>query len=60
MSPNSYPATLVVVATIFLCALISAEPTIVALAHALGPLVLAIGLTIGVLRLVWHYTDRDR
>ena len=43
-----------------LCALVSAGPTIVALAHALAPLVLSIGLVAAVVRLVWHYTTRDR
>jgi len=57
--PNQQLMTLVV-ATIFLCALISAGPTIVSLANALGPLVLAVGLVIAVLRLLWHYTNRDQ
>lgn len=44
---------------LFLCGLVSAGPVIVALANALAPLVLAVGLVVAVLRLVWHYTHRD-
>lgn len=44
---------------LFLMGLISAGPTIVALANALIPLVLVVALAVGVLRLVWHHTNRD-
>lgn len=47
-----------VVAIVALSALVSAGPTIVALANALAPLVLAVGLVIAVLRIVWHFTKR--
>ncbi len=50
---------LLVAATIFLAALVAAGQTIVLLAAALAPLVLAIGLVVAVLRLVWHYTNRE-
>jgi hypothetical protein len=45
-----------VVGIIALSVLVSAGPTIVALANALAPLVLAVGLVIAVLRIVWLFT----
>lgn len=56
---NGTQALVLFAGFLFFAGLVSAGPTIVALANALAPLVLAIGLVAGVLRLVWHYTNRD-
>lgn len=47
-----------VIAIVGLSVLVSAGPTLVGLAHAAVPLVIAIGLVVAVLRLVWHITNR--
>lgn len=47
-----------VVAIVGLAVLTSAGPTVVALAHALVPIVLAVGAVAVVLRLVWYFTNR--
>lgn len=47
-----------VVALITLNVLTAAGPTIVRLAHALAPLVVAVGLIAALLRIVWHVTSR--
>lgn len=49
-----------IVLTICLSVLMAAGQTFIALLRVAAPLVLAIGVVIVVLRLVWHYTDRDR
>jgi hypothetical protein len=36
----------------------AAGPTLVGLAHAAVPLVIALGVVIALLRLVWHFTSR--
>ncbi len=48
-----------IVVTVCLSVLMAAGQTLVALAHAAAPLVLAFGLVACVVRLVWHYTNRD-
>lgn len=57
MTRASFGLVLLIVA---LCAVIAAGPTIVALAHALVPFVLVVGLVVAVLRLVWHFTNWHR
>lgn len=47
-----------VVAIVTLAVLVSAGPTLVGLAHAAVPLVIAIGSVAGLLRLIWHFTNR--
>lgn len=49
-----------VVVTVCLSVLMAAGQTLIALATAAAPLVLALGLVICAVRLVWHYTNRDR
>lgn len=56
--PVSKPATLLLVAIVVLCLLVSAGPTLVALAHAAIPLVLVVGVVIAVLRLVFFHTRK--
>lgn len=57
---NSNQALALFAAFLLLYALVAAGPTIVALANALTPLVLVVGLVVCVVRLVWHYTNRDQ
>lgn len=57
---NPTHAVVLFAAFLFLAGLLAAGPTIVALASALAPLLLAVGLVVAVLRLVWHYTNRDQ
>jgi hypothetical protein len=47
-----------VIGIVALSVLVSAGPTLVGLAHAVVPLVIAIGVVIVALRLVWHFTNR--
>jgi len=49
--------SLLIIAIVALAVLVSAGPTLVALVHSLAPLVLAVGLVVGVLRLVWYWTS---
>ena len=49
--------TALIVAIVALAVLVSAGPTLVALMHQLAPLVLAVGLVVGVLRLIWYWTS---
>jgi hypothetical protein len=49
---------LLVVSIVGLSALVSAGPTLISLADAAVPLVIAVGIVVGVLRLIWHYTSR--
>ncbi len=46
-----------IAAMVALAVLVSAGPTLVALSHQLVPLVLAIGLVVAVLRLIWYWTS---
>ncbi len=46
------------IALMILLLLIEAGPTVVALAHALVPLVLVTGAVVATVRLVWFYTNR--
>jgi len=46
-----------ITAIVALAVLVSAGPTLVGLAHSLAPLVLAVGLVVAVLRLVWYWTS---
>lgn len=48
-----------IIATICLSVLMAAGQTLIALANAVAPLVLASGLVVCVIRVVWHYTNRD-
>lgn len=45
-------------AIVLLSVLVSAGPTLVGLAHAAVPLVIALGSVAVVLRLVWYFTNR--
>ena len=47
-----------VLALITISILVAAGPTIVCLAQALVPLIVAVGLTAAVVRIVWFYTRR--
>lgn len=49
--------TFLIAAIVALAVLVSAGPTLVALAHSLAPLVLAVGAVVAVLRLVWYWTS---
>jgi hypothetical protein len=51
-------AGFLVVAIVALAVLVSAGPTLIALAHAAVPLIAAVGVVIGVLRIIWHFTSR--
>ena len=57
-SPMSQPVTLLLVAIVVLCLLVSAGPTLVALAHAAIPLVLVVGVVVVVVRLVFFHTRK--
>lgn len=57
-NPLSQPATFLLVAIVVLCLLVSAGPTLVALAHAAIPLVLVVGFVAVVLRLVFFHTRK--
>jgi hypothetical protein len=46
------------IAIVLLAALTAAGPTIVALAHAAVPLVIAVGAVAVVLRVAWYFTQR--
>lgn len=50
--------TFLPVALVSLVILTAAGPALVALSNAVVPAVLAVGLVVAVLRLVWHYTSR--
>lgn len=50
--------TFLVVAVVGLSVLTSAGPILAALAHALAPLVIALGCMALVLRLAWYFTHR--
>lgn len=52
----SRPLALLVMAIVLLSALVAAGPTLVGLANVLPTLVLALGLGVALLRLVWFYT----
>ena len=54
----SKPLALLVVAIVVLSVLVSAGPTLVALAHATVLLILAIGGVAALLRLIWLFTSR--
>jgi hypothetical protein len=49
---------MVVGSVVVLCALVSAGPTLIRLAHAAVPLVIAIGVVVLLARLVWYFTRR--
>lgn len=51
---------LLVAAIVLLAVLVSAGPTLVALAYAAVPLVIAVGVVAGLLRIVWLVTERYR
>jgi hypothetical protein len=58
---NRSPSRLVpslVAAIVLLAVLVSAGPTLVQLAHAAVPLVIAFGVVAVLLRLVWWFTNR--
>lgn len=50
--------TYLVVAVVCLLTLTSAGPTLVGLAQAAVPLVIALGVVAGMLRIVWYITSR--
>lgn len=58
MRPGSRLVLLLVVSMVALCVLVSAGPTLVRLAHAAVPLVVALGVVTLVLRLAWYFTNR--
>lgn len=47
-----------VAAIVLLAVLVSAGPTLIALAQAAVPLVIAIGVVVVVVRVVWAFTNR--
>lgn len=49
---------LLIVAIVLLHLLASAGPTLTRLADAAVPLVVALGLVVALLRIVWHFTNR--
>jgi len=58
---NRPPSRLVpglVAAIVLLAVLVSAGPTLVELAHAAVPLVIAVGVVAVVVRLVWWFSNR--
>lgn len=57
MSHSSSPGKLLIILAVALTLIVSAGPTLIALAHALVPLVIVGGIIAAVLRIVWHYTD---
>jgi hypothetical protein len=57
MRPPSRTPQLVA-ALMLLLLLVSAGPTLIGLLHAATPLVIAVGVVVVVLRLVWHFTNR--
>lgn len=46
-----------ITAIVALAVLVSAGPTLVALARSVVPLILVVGLVVGGLRLVWYWTS---
>lgn len=52
----SKPALYLTVVVVTLSVLVSAGPTLVALAHAAVPLVVAVGIVAGALRLIFFHT----
>lgn len=52
------PITYLIIAIVALSMLVSTGPTLVALAHAAVPLVVAVGVVAVVLRLVFFHTRR--
>jgi membrane protein YdbS with pleckstrin-like domain len=54
----SKPVAYLIVAIVFLSILVSAGPTLVALANAAVPLVMVVGSVAIALRLVWYFTNR--
>lgn len=58
MGHKTKPTTYLVAAIVVLCLLVSAGPTLIALAHAAVPLVLAVGFVVVLLRLVFFHTRR--
>lgn len=57
-SPLQSFVTYLIVGLVVLSVLVSAGPTLVALAHALVPLVIVVGVLAVVLRLVFFHTRR--
>jgi archaellum biogenesis protein FlaJ (TadC family) len=55
-SPMSKPVTFLIVVIVVLSILVSAGPTLIALAHAAVPLVIVGGIVAVVLRLVFFHT----
>lgn len=51
-------ATFLAVAIVGLAILTAAGPALVALSNAMVPVVIAVGLMLALLRLVWFYTNR--
>ncbi len=52
------PVGLLVAAVVVLSVLVSAGPTLVALARAAVPLIVALGVVAVVVRVVWWFTNR--
>jgi hypothetical protein len=50
--------TFLIVSIVALAALDSAGPTIVALVHAVVPLIVVLAAVVVVLRLLWYFTNR--
>jgi hypothetical protein len=55
-SPMGQPAVKVVIAIVALSMVVSAGPTLIALAHAAVPLIIVGGIVAAVLRLVFFHT----
>lgn len=47
-----------ILALVTVSILSAAGPTLVGLAHAAAPLVIAVGAVLALLRVVWHFTNR--
>jgi len=58
MSHSSPPGKLLLILILALAAIVSAGPTLIALARAAVPLVIAVGVVAAVLRVVWWLTSR--
>lgn len=58
MKPPSRLVPGLVAAIVLLAVLVSAGPTLIALLHAAVPLVIAVGVVVVVVRVVWAFTNR--
>jgi len=52
------PLGLLVAAVVLLAVLTSAGPTLISLFHAAVPLIIAVGVVVALVRLVWAFSNR--